>query len=72
MQGSKHSPLTTDLIQQNIVWVLCPEVPRSSLVRYHLICYAHDDIHEIVLGLLQLSDEHGPAWNQVLQRSMQC
>lgn len=50
--------LTTDLVQQDIVGILCPEVSGCSLVWDHQVCNAHDDIHEVMLRLFQLSDEH--------------
>lgn len=45
---------TTDLFQKNVVRVLGSKVSWSSLVWNHLVCNAHNDIHEVVLRLFEL------------------
>ena len=52
--------LTTDLVYEDIVWILGSEVPRCSVIRDDFVGNAHDDVHEIVLCFLQLANEQSP------------
>ena len=51
---------TIDLIQQNIIRVLCSKIPRCLAVWDHLFSYAHDHIHQVMLGLFELAYQYRP------------